>query len=72
MRQTTKTDEFSEKFQTAFDPTSFSENHVAIFFEKSYLKPCFGSVNHPLQQGQRQGKKGAVSKMILLFAKVRP
>ena len=27
----TKTDEFSEKFQTAFDPPSFSENHIAIF-----------------------------------------
>ena len=30
-----KTDEFLEKFQTAFDPAlSFSENHVAIFFFK--------------------------------------
>ena len=28
----TKSDEFSEKFQTAFDPPSFSENYVAIFF----------------------------------------
>ena len=29
----TKTDEFSERFQTAFDPIpSFSENRVAIFF----------------------------------------
>ena len=27
-----KTDEFSEKIQTAFDPPSFSENHVAVFF----------------------------------------
>ena len=27
----TKSDEFSEKFQTAFDPPSFSENYVAIF-----------------------------------------
>ena len=27
--QPTKTDEFSEKFQTAFDPPSFSENHIA-------------------------------------------
>ena len=27
-----KTDKFSEKFQTAFAPPSFSENHVAIFF----------------------------------------
>ena len=27
-----KTDEFSEKFQTAFDPPpSFSENHIADF-----------------------------------------
>ena len=32
MDAVTKTDEFSEKFQTAFDPPlSFSENHVAIF-----------------------------------------
>ena len=32
----TKTDEFSEKFQTAFDPPpSFSENHIADF-----LKSC--------------------------------
>ena len=32
----TKTDEFSEKFQTAFDPPppSFSENHVADFATK--------------------------------------
>ena len=31
-----KTDEFSEKFQTAFDPPpSFSENHIADF-----LKSC--------------------------------
>ena len=30
-----KTDEFSEKFQTAFDPPpSFSENHIAVFFGK--------------------------------------
>ena len=34
MRDTSKTDEFSEKFQTAFDPPpSFSENHIAIFSE---------------------------------------
>ena len=33
--QATKTDEFSEKFQRAFDPPSFSENHVADF-----LKSC--------------------------------
>ena len=26
----TKTNEFSEKFQTAFDRPSFSENHVAL------------------------------------------
>ena len=33
----TKTDEFSEKFQTAFDPPpppSFSENHIADFATK--------------------------------------
>ena len=30
-----KTDEFLEKFQTAFDPPpSFSENHVALFATK--------------------------------------
>ena len=31
-----KTDEFSEKFQTAFDPLppSFSENYVEIFFSE--------------------------------------
>ena len=34
----TKTDEFSEKFQTAFDPPSFSENHVADLFQNSWLK----------------------------------
>ena len=28
----TKTDEFSGKFQTAFDPPSFSENYIPIFF----------------------------------------
>ena len=27
----TKTDEFLETFQTAFDPPSFSENHIAVF-----------------------------------------
>ena len=27
----TETDGFSEKFQLAFDPPSFSENHIAIF-----------------------------------------
>ena len=27
----TKSDEFSEKFQTAFDPSEFSENYIAIF-----------------------------------------
>ena len=31
----TKSDEFLENFQTAFDPPSFSENYVAIFFGKS-------------------------------------
>ena len=34
MASNSKTDEFSEKFQTAFDPPpSFSENHIAIFSE---------------------------------------
>ena len=38
--QPTKTDEFSEKFQTAFDPPpSFLENYVAIFFRKRPKKP---------------------------------
>ena len=36
--RTSKTDEFSEKFQTAFDPPSFSENHIAIFFQNSWPK----------------------------------
>ena len=27
----TKSDEFSEQFQTAFDPPSFSEIYIAIF-----------------------------------------
>ena len=33
----TKTDEFLEKFQTAFGPPppSFSENHVALFFQNT-------------------------------------
>ena len=31
-----KTDEFLEKFQTAFaPPPSFSENHVALFFRNT-------------------------------------
>ena len=34
----TKTDEFLEKFQTAFDPLSFSENHDAFFFANVMLK----------------------------------
>ena len=29
-----KTDEFSEKFRTAFDPPSFSENYIADFATK--------------------------------------
>ena len=29
-----KTDEFLEKFETAFDPPSFSENHIADFATK--------------------------------------
>ena len=33
-----KTDEFLEKFQTAFDPPpSFSENHVANFFANAIV-----------------------------------
>ena len=38
----TKTDEFLEKIQTAFDPSpSFSENHITIFFVNFMLKkPC--------------------------------
>ena len=38
----TKTDEFSGKFQMAFDPPSFSENYIPIFSEnvrkKLYVK----------------------------------
>ena len=30
-------DEFSEKFQTAFDPPSFSENHIADFATKVHM-----------------------------------
>ena len=37
----TKTDEISEKFQTAFDrPPSFSETYIAFFSENPCLKPC--------------------------------
>ena len=37
----TKSDEFSEKFQTAFDPPppSCLENYVAFFFDKRSKKP---------------------------------
>ena len=36
----TKTDEFLEKIETALSPPpSFSENHVAIFFQKTSEKP---------------------------------
>ena len=38
MPDTSKTDEFSEKFQTAFNPPSFSESHVAIFLRNSWPK----------------------------------
>ena len=35
----TKSDEFSEKFQTAFDPApSFLENYIANFFQNSWPK----------------------------------
>ena len=34
----TKTDEFLEKFQMAFDPSSFSENHIAIVLRKTRFK----------------------------------
>ena len=30
----TKTDEFSEKFQTVFDPPLFSKNHIEDFAKK--------------------------------------
>ena len=39
----TKTDEFSEEFQTAFDffpPPTFSENHVANFIQFHAQKSC--------------------------------
>ena len=31
----TKTDEFSEKFHTAYDPPSISNNHIAIFSKRA-------------------------------------
>ena len=40
MPTSSKTDEFSEKFQTAFDPPSFSENHVADFATKVRMLNC--------------------------------
>ena len=39
MSDATKTDEFSETFQTALEsPASFLENHIAIFFRKALNK----------------------------------
>ena len=40
MGHATKTDDFFEKFQTAFDPPlpAFSENHIAYFFWNSWPK----------------------------------
>ena len=35
----TKMYEFSDKFQTAFDPPSFSVNHVALFLNIILKKP---------------------------------
>ena len=32
----TKTDEFSEKFHTAYDPPSISNNHIAIFSKSPF------------------------------------
>ena len=44
MGDDTKTDEFSEKFQTAFaPPPSFSEYHIAFFSEKSQKNPVYRS-----------------------------
>ena len=39
----TKASEFSEKFQTAFDPPppSFSENHIAVFFPEFMTEEPF-------------------------------
>ena len=38
----TKTDEFSEKYQTAFDlPPSFSEIYIAFFLRKSLFKALY-------------------------------
>ena len=40
--RTSKTDEFSEKFQTTFDPPpSFLENHIADFFTEFMTKVPF-------------------------------
>ena len=35
-----KWDDFSEKFQTAFDPPSFSENYVEICLQWKWLNIC--------------------------------
>ena len=37
MGDATKTDEFSEKVQSGFDPTSFSENHVKKIFSSNVM-----------------------------------
>ena len=37
----TKSDEFSEQFQTAFDPPSFSENYIAFFSENVRKKGLY-------------------------------
>ena len=41
MGQATKTDKFSEKFQTAFDPPSFQENYVANIFKQRPNKALY-------------------------------
>ena len=49
-------DDFLEKFQMAFDPPSFSENYVAIFFMMDMVECMqggtsarFGSVKCPVE-----------------------
>ena len=41
---TTKSDEFLEKFQTAYDPPSFLENYVADFFIMDMLAFMQGGI----------------------------
>ena len=59
---TSKTDEFSEKFKTAFDPPpSFSENHIAIFL-KSPLKALYRGPNLPFELFRKFIRFGTVTR----------